>query len=227
MTEPRDDKDNWAKPVERLHVGDISAPKGNVEGRRPMSPLQGFGKMWQKTYTVRIPGPTPAEVISTWKQRYGEFWPSYNRFYPPPGGIAPGEVAVISGGKGPAKLSTGVLVMYADDTSFSYITPEGHPFAGIITFSAHADADGVTISQVQLLIRSNDPLYEVGFAVWGSREEDKMWQHTLRSLAAAFGSAEAVTTTVLCVDKKRQWKRFGNVWKNSAIRTATRRDRKS
>ena len=27
----------------------------NVEGRRLTSPIQGFGKMWQKTYQVAIP----------------------------------------------------------------------------------------------------------------------------------------------------------------------------
>jgi hypothetical protein len=33
-------------------------------------------------------------------------------------------------------VSTGVLVLYADDTSFSFISPEGHMFVGMITFSA-------------------------------------------------------------------------------------------
>ena len=27
----------------------------NVEGKRLASPIQGFGKMWQKTYQVRLP----------------------------------------------------------------------------------------------------------------------------------------------------------------------------
>jgi hypothetical protein len=30
-------------------------------------------------------------------------------------------------------LSTGVLVIYADDSSFSFMTPQGHMFAGMIT----------------------------------------------------------------------------------------------
>ena len=227
MTEPRDAA-YWARPVDRLHVGDVDhgAARGNVEGRRVTGPLQGFGQMWQKTYRVAVPGPTPEEVVATWKQRYGEFWPSFNRFYPPAGGIAPGEVAVISGGRGPAKVSTGVLVMYADDTSFAYITPEGHPFAGIITFSAYGDDDGATKAQVELLIRSNDPLYEAAFKVFTGRMEDRIWRDTLRSLAAAFGSSSDVETKIVCVDKKRQWNRFGNIWSNSALRTLLRRDRR-
>jgi hypothetical protein len=47
--------------------------------------------------------------------------------YAPAGGIAPGEVAVIGGGKGPAKITTGVRVIYADKRSWSDMTPEGHP----------------------------------------------------------------------------------------------------
>lgn len=227
MTEPKD-RDSWAKPVEQLHVGDVDpkAPRGNVEGRRVNTAMHGFGQMWQKTYRVTIPGATPEQVVATWKARFGEFWPKANKFYPPPAGISPGEVAVIAGGKGPTKLSTGVLVMYADATEFAYMTPEGHPFAGTITFSSHTDGDH-TVAQVALLIRNNDPLYELGFKVYTSRMEDRMWQHTLRSLAGAFDVAEPeVDTQVVCIDRKRQWDRFGNIYKNSALRTLMRRDRK-
>ncbi|MGI9585015.1 MAG: DUF1990 family protein [Acidimicrobiia bacterium] len=229
MTESRD-RDSWARPVHELHVGDVdpTAPRGNVEGRRVGTAMHGFGQMWQKTYRVPILDAEPEQVVSTWKDRFGEFWPISNRFYPPPAGIAPGEVAVIAGGRGPAKLSTGVLVIYADDTSWAYMTPEGHPFAGTITFSAHIDDDGVTVAQVALLIRNNDPLYELGFLLHTSRMEDKMWQHTLRSLAGAFGAENTtVETDVVCIDKRRQWGKFNNIYKNSALRTLLRRDRRS
>ncbi len=227
MTEPQNEA-NWAKPVRELHVGDVgsAAPRGNVEGRRLNTAMQGFGQMWQKTYKVTVPGATPEQVVATWKARYGDFWPSSSKFYPPAQGIAPGEVAVVAGGKGPARLSTGVLVIYVDATSFGYLTPEGHPFAGTITFSAHKEDDGTTVAQVALLIRNNDPLYEIAFKLFAGREEDKMWQHTLRSLAAAFGAEDAeVETQAVCVDKKRQWRHFNNIYKNSAIRTMLRRDR--
>ena len=59
------------------------------------------------------------------------------------------------------RLSTGVMVLYADDESFTLMTPEGHMFAGWITFSAAGDGEA-TVAQAQLLIRANDPLYEVG-----------------------------------------------------------------
>src|SRR3954451_21551373 len=89
----------WAKSVSRLNVSDVpaGAVNLNVDGRRLTSPIQGFGKMWQKTYQVRLPAEraSAAEVISAWKARFPEFWPAGNRFYAPLTGIEPGEVALI------------------------------------------------------------------------------------------------------------------------------------
>lgn len=228
MTEPRN-ADNWAKPVERFHVENVTGEigKGNVEGRKVAGPLQGFGQLWQKSYEIEIPGPTPETVIATWKAEFNTFWYPGNKFYAPAGGIAPGEVAMISGGKGPAKVTTGVRVIYADDRSWTYINPEGHPWAGIITFSAHESNRDVTVARVHLLVRANDPLYELSFKLYTSKLEDKIWSYTLAQLAAHFGSFEPVRTDVVLVDKKRQWRKSGNIWRNSAIRTLLRRDRKS
>jgi hypothetical protein len=225
MTEPRD-KGNWADHVE--HFASEGLPEGarsdTVAGRRLMSPLQGFGQMWQKTYRIPVPGHTPEEVISTWKAEYGRFWPTYNKFYAPIAGIKPGEIGLIKGASGPVRLSTGVMVLYADDVSFTYMTPEGHPFAGWITFSADEE-DGVTHAQVLALLRANDPVYELGFIFGGNRQEDRMWQHTLRSLAEYLGAPGEATTTKIKVDRKRQWRRFGNIRHNSAIRTMFRRSK--
>jgi hypothetical protein len=227
MTEPRD-AENWADPTDVFHVGDVAegAVTGNVEGRQPMGPLQGFGQLWQKSYEVRIPGPTPETVISTWKENFDEFWYPSNKFYAPAGGIAPGEVAVIGGGRGPTKVTSAVRVIYSDERSFSYMTPEGHPWASIITFDAHEDEEGTTIARVHLLVRANDPLYEVSFKIYTSRLEDKIWTHTLTQLAEHFDSSESVSMESNLVDKKRQWSQFGNLWKNSAVRTLLRQDRR-
>jgi hypothetical protein len=35
-----------------------------------------------------------------------------------------------------------------------------------------------------------------------------------------------VETTAVLVDRRRQWSQVGNIWKNSAIRTLLRRDRR-
>lgn len=227
MTEPSN-KDNWARPVETFHVGEVpdGARKGNVEGRRPTGPLQGFGQLWQKTYEVAVPGPTPEELIATWKANFGDFWHPSNTFYAPAGGIAPGEVALIEGGRGPAKVTTGVRVIYSDERSWSYMTPEGHPWAAIITFSAHADPDADTVAHIHLLVRANDPLYEATFRIYTSRLEDKIWEHTLRQVGGHFGvTTPHVTSTVSLVDKRRRWRQFPMIYKNSAIRTLLRRDR--
>ena len=62
--EPRDAA-YWAKYAETLKVTGVAegATNINVEGRRAVGPLQGFGQLWQKTYRVRLAGieTTPEE----------------------------------------------------------------------------------------------------------------------------------------------------------------------
>lgn len=217
------DATNWAKSVTHLQVGEISpeAVNRNVEGRRLTGPIQGFGRMWQKTYQVRVPAErvSPTELIATWKARFPDFWPEGQRFYGPLTGIAPGEVAVLNMSvPGGVKLSTGVMVLYADEESFTFMTPQGHMFAGWITFSAAPDG-AHTVAQTQLLIRANDPIYELGMTLGGHGQEDRFWQSTLGALARHFGEDAPVDTRVVCVDRRRQWSKAGNIVHNAAIRS--------
>lgn len=217
----------WAQPVRELHVtGDGAGGDSNaVEGKQLVGPMQGFGKLWQKTYRVHLNAVPvrPEEVVQVWKTDFGSFWPDNNLFHAPLAGITPGEVALISGKMpGGLTLSTGVYVIYSDDLSFSYMNPEGHPWAGMITFSAD-ELEGAVSAQVELLIRSFDPLTELGMAFGGHRMEDKIWFHTLGSVAARFGAHDAeVEKRIVCVDKKRQWDRFGNWKKSVAVYSMTK-----
>jgi hypothetical protein len=216
-------EERWAKAVEHLTVGDVpdGAVNLNVHGRRLASPIQGFGKMWQKTYQVRMPADrvSAQDLISTWKQHFPDFWPDGNRFYAPLTGIEPGEVALLNMTlPGRMKLSTGVMVLYADEESFTLMTPQGHMFAGWITFSA-TELAGETVAQAQVLMRASDPIYEMGLALGGHRQEDRFWQHTLTRLAAHFEHEAEVDTKVVCVDRKRQWSKWRNVWHSAAIRS--------
>jgi hypothetical protein len=218
---PRDAA-HWAQQGTNLKVG--AAPRNqvnNVDGRNAVSPLQGFGKMWQKTYSVRLIGTevAPTEVIRAWKQNFQSFWPRGNRFYVPLTGITPGEVAMLTVKAGGMPLSTGVLVLYADDESFTLMTPQGHMFAGWITFSAFEE-DGATVAQAQVLMRANDPLYEVGLRLGGHRQEDKFWQHTLRAVAAYFAvTNQPIQTQAVCMDPRVRWSYAKNIKHNAAIRT--------
>lgn len=218
------DEGNWARAVARLRVSNVpdGATNLNVDGRRLSGPIQGFGKLWQKTYRVRLPRGkvAPTDLIATWKQHFTEFWPDTNHLYAPLSGIRPGEIALIncklSAGM---KLSTGVLVLYADDESFTFMTPQGHPFAGWITFSA-TEHDADTVAQVQVLMRASDPIFELALGLGVHEQENRIWVRTLKRLAARFGEpAVAVETEVVCVDNKRQWANWRNVWQSSAIRS--------
>jgi hypothetical protein len=222
----------WALPVGKLNVNALpsEAINLNVAGLELTGPIRGFGQLWKKTYRVRLTGAdvSPEDVIKVWKENFSKFWPKGNHFYSSSGGIAPGEVAVlnlaapggITGPGGMPLISTGVMVIYADEESFAFMTPEGHMFAGMITFSAFREG-GATVVQVQALVRANDPLYEISFRMgFGHKSEDAFWQKTLENLSREFGVNGYVQQTVSVEDPRVQWSQVKNIWKNAAIRTA-------
>jgi hypothetical protein len=220
----RDDS-NWAKPVKTLAPGHREgAINANVEGRRLNAANGGFGRLFQKTFSVQVASDvTPQTVIETWKTRFGDFWPKGQRMFLPATGIAPGEVGIINASMpGAPTMATGVLVIYADDVSFSFMSPEGHPFAGPLTFSAHTDEAGFTVAQVQELTRASDPFWELAMMVpvMGERMQNDIWRKTLANLARHFGSPDAtVHSRIVVVDSRRQWRNAKNIWQNAAIRS--------
>jgi hypothetical protein len=221
---PRSDQQNWAANVQRLSVEKREGVRGtNVAGRRLTGPIQGFGKMWQKTYVTSLGRDvTPERAISEWRAHFGDFWPKGNRFAGGLAGLNPGDVALIdmSLAPGAPRLSTGVMVLYADEQSFTFMTPQGHMFAGWITFSAERTPTGTTNLQAQVLLRANDPIYELALIFGGHRKENKFWEQTLTSVSRHLGVADPVVdANVVCVDNSRQWRHWTNVWHNAAIRS--------
>jgi hypothetical protein len=229
---PAERHGEWAAPVGRLQVNGVpeEAVNLNVEGRQVTTPMQGFGQMWKKTYRVAMHGSTvtPREVIHVWRAEFSRFWPEGNSFYKAHRGpIRAGDVAVLNlagpGGVNPPggapAISTGILVIYADEESFSFLTPEGHMFAGMNTFSAYTEG-GVTYAQIQALIRASDPLYEITFRLgFGHKMEDTFWKATLRNLAAHFGATAEPTLERTLIDARVQWREVWNIWQNAAVRT--------
>jgi hypothetical protein len=218
---------HWAHPVSRLKVGEVpaGAMNLNVEGRQVVGPLQGFGQLWQKTYQVWLRGltVTPQEVVRFWKENLPDLMPSNSRFYPSLSGVKPGEVVLINatlpGIPGGMPVSTGVLILYADDEAFTVMTPQGHPESGFNTFSAYEE-DGVTVAQIQSLARANDPIFEFGFRfMGGAAQQEKIWYHVLTAIAAHYGVKGQVQMQKTCVDPKLQWSQAKNIWQNSVLRT--------
>jgi hypothetical protein len=238
MTTPNDknESDNhrssaWAAPVSQLKVSGLNPDvmNINVEGRQLTSPLNGFGQMWQKTYRTTLTGAqvTPQQVIQVWKDDFSSFWPKGNHFLGRSVGIAPGEVALlhlsgpggINAPGGRPMISTGIMVVYVDEESFSFMTPQGHMFAAIITFSSYQDQQDI-IAQVQALVRASDPFYEMVCRLGlGHSMEDDFWKATLANLGAHFNAPGKVEYTRLLVDPRMQWGAAKNVWHNAAIRT--------
>ena len=219
--QPRD-AGNWAAKVERLAVEQRDGVRGtNVAGRRLTGPVQGFGKMWEKSYSLNAgQAITPQDAIATWKAHFPEFWPKGNRFAGALAGISPGDVALLDLAMGGGvKLSTGVFVLYADQESFTLMTPQGHMFAGWITFSAES-VDEATVIRAHVLMRANDPLYEIGMTFGGHAKEDRFWAQTLTALGTRLGVPDPqVETRSTCVDSRRQWRHARNIWHNAMLRS--------
>jgi hypothetical protein len=218
----RRDSGYWSRRGTTIQVGEVpaGAVNLNVDGRRVVGPLQGFGRLWQRTYRVRLCGAatTPAEVVRLWKERFPEFLPAQSRFFPTMAGVRPGEVVLIHASITGMPVDTGVIVLYADDESFTLMTPQGHPESGWNTFSASSE-DGCTVAQIQSIGRANDPIYELGFRLLGSRAQERIWRHVLIALAAHYGVDEPVQARKTLVDPRLQWSQARNVWHNAMIRS--------
>jgi hypothetical protein len=229
QNQPRD-AGNWAQPVDKLKVTDVpvGATNINVDGHRAQSPLQGFGQMVQKTYRTRLMGVsmTPEQVMQVWKENFPKFQPPENHFFPSMQGIKPGSIILIDGKVPPfpgapaiMPVAAGVMILYADDTSFTVMTPEGFPEAGWNTFSAFEE-DGVVYAQVQPMVRASDPLYEIFYRFFGSsQQQDKTWTHVLTALAKHLGVEAKVEAKKEIIDPKIQWGKWTNIFKNAAFWT--------
>jgi len=96
--------------------------------------------------------------------------------------------------------------------------PPWYSYEAWITFSAHQD-DATTVVQIEVLLRANDPMYEVTMALGGHKRENAFWLATLHNLAARFSVDATPTLEQTCVDRKRQWKNAKNIRHNAAIRS--------
>ena len=222
------DVEAWARPVDRLTATSVpGASDDAVTGRRVKGPLQGFGQLWQKNLTVPMDGVdiTPEALIAHWKADFASFWPKGQRFYAPLSGIAPGEVGLLEVSPlpgAPVLLSTGVMVIFADDVSFTFMTPEGHTLSAWITFSARREGD-VTIAQLQALERPADPFDEILYLLGANGKNTRFWEATLRNLAASVGvEAPVVNAEVTCIDGRRQWHNWRNLRYSATLHSARR-----
>ncbi len=222
--------DAWAPNVERVdaHNSPDGAFAATLDDRMIVSPLQGFGRLWQRTYRVALSGCSLSapEIMANWKREFPRFQPAQNRFYPSAAGVLPGEMVYIDSSLMPGpgmsaltEVESGVLVIYADEVSFTVMTPEGFPVSGWNTFSVFEEK-GLVHAQVQGLERANDPIYEFGYRfLGGEKQQDMTWTHVLRSLAAWHRVSAEPTLDKRLIDPRVQWKYAGNIWHNAALRT--------
>ena len=142
-TEPRAPRDqgSWAQPVERLTTTAKTTGQDTVTGKPRLGPRPGLRPdVAEDVHRSACPATSirPRRSSPTGRPRFPTFWPKGSTFYAPLAGITPGEVALLEVPPvpgSPVKMSTGVLVIYADRESFTFMTPEGHALSAWITFS--------------------------------------------------------------------------------------------
>ena len=211
----------WAPYIEKIKV--TEKPEGamikNMDNHRLQPQINGFGKMWQKTFWLMIDKPelTPEDVIKKLMQNFVVFQIPENFFYPTSKGLAPGALVFIDSKTQGGIVSTGVYVLYADTTSFTYITPQGHPEAGWITFSAKRQ-DGKIRLQIQGLVRASDPFYELAYALAGQAFQEKIWLNVLTQMAKHLDIEDNGQMVKYKPDDNWQWGRAGNIWYNAQLR---------
>ncbi len=214
----------WAKAADHVHTPDIpcEAMNLNVEGRRRTSPGNGFGRCWDKKYILRIPGaqPAPEEVASFWRSEFEEFLPEGNHFFLSGGrAAAPGMTAVLNlRFPGGLVMATGFMVIYVDETSFSFMAVQGHIISGWITFSTFRENSGTAL-QVHATFRAADPFMEVAFRLGAAKGGDRFWREALAKLARRLGVYGIFEKQALLVDPLLQWEQMQNLWYNGAIRS--------
>lgn len=103
-------------------------------------------------------------------------------------------------------MSSGRLALDIGD-----VTDKGVPAAIVMATTRSTHRPGPTHHSAQ---RS---LWDIAFLLGAGRTEDRMWQHTLRSLADHFGVTAEPETTVVKVDRKRLWRNARHIIKNAAI----------
>jgi anti-anti-sigma factor len=215
----------WARSLDRLTLAAMppSAMNINVEGRRLAGPVQGFGRLWEKRYRLHLAQTdlAPREIIAIWRAEFPDFWPEGNFLFPSANApIAPGTTALLNlSMPGGLVLATGLMIIHADDTSFSFITAEGHILSGWITFSSAKLGDSTYI-EVHPLFRSADPLMEMGFRLGAALQEDRFWHESLTRFALRLGTHGDVAQRDVLHDDRVQWKRMANLRFSAAWRSA-------
>lgn len=192
----------------------------NLKNRTLLSPLQGFGPIWEKTYTLKChkEGITPQESIEILKKNLPRFQPDNNDFYPSSKGIEAGEVLIINALTPGGLVSTGVVILYSDEKRFTFITPQGHPEAGWVSFMAHKKKDHLEI-QIKGLASASDPFYELAFRLAGSQLQESIWKTVLSSMASYLKIEPSITIEKTCLKSSLQWSSTPNLWYNAQLRS--------
>jgi hypothetical protein len=157
-------------------------------------PAPGFGRMWDKTYTMTLEDVAPSAAIVPWRESFP--WPAPRLW----------------------RRGRGVNVLCTGAESVTVSTRPAEPLAGWITVSAQR-AGPLTDVRVHLLVRARDPLSELALALGGHRRQDRFWLGALTALAAHLALPDPpVAIRGVCLDSRHQWRNTRNICRRPVLR---------
>ena len=123
----------------------------------------------------------------------------------------------------PVRLSTGVIVLYADDESFTFMTPEGHTLSAWITFSARSRwRCGRRRRRRRSSGRPTRSTRSPTCSAATARTTSSGRRRCATSRIMVGVPEPVVDVQVACIDGNRQWRYWRNVRNSATIRSARR-----
>ena len=116
-------------------------------------------------------------------------------------------------------LITGVRIIFVGPTSFTFATLTGHMASGYINFAVNVE-DGCPVLRITSLARTGDPIFDVGFRLFGHRQQQNFWLETVGRAADFLGVKGRVESLEECTDSDSGNCALSNVLLNSGISTS-------
>ena len=151
-----------------------------------MSPDQGVGKLERKEFSTEIFNSPygAAELCSLVRERINEVMAI--EFAAEPGTPEQVEEGATLTGKIPGRGNIQVRVLEDSPTGFAMITVEGHPLAGLVTFSAKDITGGVRF-QIETVVRASNILDWLALRTVGNSMQDQNWKQTIANVVRLSG----------------------------------------
>lgn len=188
-------EENVIAPESRNALTDVLAvrPTPLIEALKKLAdllpenpPKTGVGQLERKRFWVDLPGcdVDPASLMTLFKTRITEVMPI--DFSAEPGAPREVELGATLSAHLPARGHVQVRVEQCDADRVTFVTIEGHPLAGVVTFYANREGANVRFN-VETFARPSNTLDRVAIATAGWWLQDLTWKSVVEKMGKLSG----------------------------------------